>query len=579
MLRALPVTTVKVREIQMVQLSDTTSIQSRQLSTALGFTFDDVELDLTLKQIEIQKPVAGKKFWQTDDANRGVYIIIEGKVRIFNSNNDLITTLEADSSFGQSSLFPQAFPNFYSARASVKVKLFYLSVRLLQELENKHPSIREHLYQQASLENLICICPQIASLRKEAGLIKMLSMLKKHEFLAGQLPSHLNKEKLWLLAQGHLRGANGRQLSQGSIYVPNRTEAESWQIVQPLELYSLDETHWKIAVKFLPQLTEITSTEALSAQTKQQQRQNYVSLSTTKRIPALNSESLSSSNSSDGIPHAADNAARNDGQKVCKAYFPSPTLQVGHWWQRLTRRYPYLEQQSSSDCGIASLVMISRYWGKRFSIHRLRDIANVNRDGASLKGLVKAAESIGFTTRPVKTDLDTLAQQDLPAIAHWEGKHYIVVYEITAKHVIVADPAIGQRSLTHEQFSKDWTGYTLLLQPTSLLKESKNTKTSLWQFFELAKSHRTLLIEIFLASVVVQLLGLVTPLFTQLILDRVVVQRSNVTLNAVGLGLLIFGIFKIAMTGLRQYLLFHTANRIDLSRFIEGIAARDQQKV
>jgi HlyB family type I secretion system ABC transporter len=556
----------------MVQLSDTNPIQSRQLADVLGFNLSDAQIDRTLKQVEIQKPVAGKKFWQTDDTNKGVYIILEGKIRIFNSDNDLIATLEAGSSFGQSSLFPEASFNFYLARASIKVKLYYLSARLLQNLENEYPSIKEHLYQRASIDDLIFTCPQIASLRKKSGLIEVLSMLKKHEFLAGQLPSHLNQQKFWLLKQGHLRSASGCQVSQGSVYFPSPTETE-WQIIQPIELYSLDETHWEIAVKFLPQLAELTNAEALSIQTKQQVRQNYVSLRATKRIPALDAESVSSSQTTrDRTNQNSDNVVRNDGQKVCKAYFPSPTLQVGHWWQRLTQRYPFLEQQSSSDCGIASLVMISRYWGKRFSIHRLRDIANVNRDGASLKGLVKAAESIGFTTRPVKTDLDILAQQDLPAIAHWEGKHYIVVYEITAKQVIVADPAIGRRSLTREQFTKDWTGYTLLLQPTSLLKETKDTKTSLWQFFELAKSHRTLLIEIFLASVVVQLLGLVTPLFTQLILDRVVVQRSSVTLNAVGLGLLIFGIFKIAMTGLRQYLLFHTANRIDLSLIVGFIA-------
>jgi ABC-type bacteriocin/lantibiotic exporter with double-glycine peptidase domain len=78
-------------------------------------------------------------------------------------------------------------------------------------------------------------------------------------------------------------------------------------------------------------------------------------------------------------------------------------------WQRITRRYPFFQQQSAADCGAACLVMVSRYWGKRFSINRLRDIANVDRNGASLKGLAAAAESLGFTTRPVKASLDKLA--------------------------------------------------------------------------------------------------------------------------------------------------------------------------
>lgn len=115
-------------------------------------------------------------------------------------------------------------------------------------------------------------------------------------------------------------------------------------------------------------------------------------------------------------------------KKISKAYFPSPTQKFGHLWQRFTRRYPYFAQQSVSDCGAACLVMVSRYWGKRFSVNRLRDMANIDRNGASLRGLSSAAESIGFSTRPVKASLDKLAKQKLPAIVHWQGKHYIVVY-------------------------------------------------------------------------------------------------------------------------------------------------------
>ncbi|MEH2323621.1 MAG: peptidase domain-containing ABC transporter [Nostoc sp.] len=254
--------------------------------------------------------------------------------------------------------------------------------------------------------------------------------------------------------------------------------------------------------------------------------------------------------------------------KISKAYFPNSTQRVGHLLQRVIRRYPFFAQQSGSDCGAACLVMVSRYWGKNFSVNRLRDIANVDRNGSSLRGLSAAAESIGFSTRPVKASLDQLAKQKLPAIAHWEGKHYIVVYEITPKHVIVADPAIGQCSLSHAEFKANWTGYTLLLQPTAMLKDTKETSTPFWQFFELMKPHSLVMLEVFIASLFIQIFGLVTPLFTQLILDRVVVQRSELTLTAVGLGLLIFSLFRVAMTGLRQYLLDHTANKLDLALIV-----------
>jgi ATP-binding cassette subfamily B protein len=258
----------------------------------------------------------------------------------------------------------------------------------------------------------------------------------------------------------------------------------------------------------------------------------------------------------------------NKQKKISKAYFPSPTLQAGHLWQRIIRRYPFFAQQSASDCGAASLVMIARYWGKRFSVNHLRDMANVDRNGSSLRGLSAAAESIGFSTRPVNASLDQLAKQNLPAIPHWEGKHYVVVYEITRKHVIIADPAIGQRTLTYAQFKVSWTGYALLLQPTVFIRDAKEYSTPFWQFFELAKPHALVLFEVFIASVFIQIFGLITPLFTQMILDNVVKRQSQLTLTAFGVGLLIFSLFRVAMTGLRQYLLDQTANRVDLALIV-----------
>ncbi|GAP96951.1 peptidase domain-containing ABC transporter [Leptolyngbya sp. NIES-2104] len=253
---------------------------------------------------------------------------------------------------------------------------------------------------------------------------------------------------------------------------------------------------------------------------------------------------------------------------IQQAFFPSPRVKAHQFWRGMAKRYPFFQQQSAADCGAACLVMVARYWGKRFSINRLRDIANVNREGASLRGLVSAAESIGFAARPVKASLKKLAEQDLPAIVHWEGNHYVVVYKVTHDRVILCDPAIGQRSLTHQEFKSGWTGYTLLLQPTVFLKEVDEDTQTIWQFFELVKPHRFVLFEVFVVSVLIQMIGLVTPLLTQLLLDRVIVQRSSVTLTAVGIGLLIFGLFRVAMTGLRQYLLDHTAQKIGLALVI-----------
>jgi HlyB family type I secretion system ABC transporter len=249
---------------------------------------------------------------------------------------------------------------------------------------------------------------------------------------------------------------------------------------------------------------------------------------------------------------------------------PTPRKKIRHFWQHITRSYPFLAQQSVSDCGIACLVMISCYWGKHFSLNRLRDIANVDRNGSSLLGLCSAAEAIGLLASPVKADLTQLAAQTLPAIAHWEGNHYVVVYSITKKHVFISDPAIGQKKLSHNEFNKGWTGYALLVEPTALFQKISNDKQTLQQFQKLLKPYKVVLVEIFIVSVLIQIFSLLTSHFTKQLVDGLG-KNSSFSIVPIGFGLLIFALFRVVMHGLRQYLLDSTASKVDLaliSKFI-----------
>ncbi|MBW4559433.1 MAG: peptidase domain-containing ABC transporter [Trichormus sp. ATA11-4-KO1] len=522
---------------------------AQQLIKTLGEPLSEAEIERCLIGVEIVEPPVAKQFWQAATAPNGIYLVLRGKVRLLDSSNNLITTLTTGGSFGELTLFPEAEFSPYVARASVNLKLAYFPQAALQEVIRKHASIRDRLKERAQLWDLLLLCCQSALIPHNGsveGVLKALSLFERHTLNSGLPPAELFADtKLWLLHRGELLHTDGHTLTPGNIYA--YPQQGNWQATQPTTVYSLKNAHWPIALESWPQLAEL-----LNFQERQDATDNRpVEVITPSRI-------VTQLLPPDPEPK----------KKQKRAYFPSPTVRAGQWWGRLTRRYPFFEQQSAADCGAACLVMISRYWGKRLSVNRLRDLANINRTGASLRGLTTAAESIGFTTRPVKASLDKLAQQTLPAIAHWEGRHYIVVYEVNKKHVIIGDPAVGQRTLTHDEFKASWTGYALLLQPTALLKETDEASTQFWQLFDLVKPHSKVLLEVFMASVLIQVFGLVTPLFTQLILDRVVVQRSALTLNAIGLGLLIFGLFSVVINGLRQYLLDHTANRISVALLV-----------
>lgn len=228
-------------------------------------------------------------------------------------------------------------------------------------------------------------------------------------------------------------------------------------------------------------------------------------------------------------------------------------------------RFPWIEQQSSSDCGAACLAMVSRYWGKRLPIHLLRNQANVGRAGASLKGLARAAENIGFQARPVRASLGRIASQRNPWIAHWQGDHYVVVYAINSRTVTLADPAVGKKRISRSDFQTHWTGYGLLLEPTDRLGSVEVKQASLERYLGLLLPYKSLIVQIILISLLMQLFSLVTPLFTQIILDRVVVQKSTSTLNAFAIGLLMFSVWGIIMGTVRGYLLAHFSMRLDLT--------------
>ena len=565
----------------MVQKSSESSTQQlrERITQALGQPLSEQELSNCIKQIEIKQPSAGKLFWQTADATVGIYIILAGKVRLLDSADNLIASVGAGASFGELSLFREEQFQPYSARASVNLKLCYVPGDCLRSLIRKYPSIGQHLHTCAVIWDLLLLCRQTClSNAPYEEVMQTLLLLEQHNLQIGNLPSSLLKDQqLWILRRGELLHSSGLMLSPGNIYVCSQLPKErSWQVTQPTQLYSLGRSDWETAIANLPQLAELINSDTLLKEREQGSRgageQGRKSNSKSKITPLAASQGKSPTQWLQNLKPPEPTIEPRNHKKISQAYFPNPTVKIGHLWQRITRRYPYFEQQSAADCGAACLVMVSRHWGKHFSVNRLRDIANVDRNGASLRGLAAAAESLGFATRPVRASLDKLAEQCLPAIAHWEGKHFIVVYEVTRDRVIVADPAIGQRTLTHAEFKAGWTGYALLLQPTALLKETLETTTPFWQFFELAKPHWLVLLEVLIASILLQIFGLITPLFTQLLLDRVVVQRSDLTLTTVGIGLLIFSLFRVAMTGLRQYLLDHTANRVDLALIVGFIS-------
>ncbi|REK77596.1 peptidase domain-containing ABC transporter [Paenibacillus paeoniae] len=233
--------------------------------------------------------------------------------------------------------------------------------------------------------------------------------------------------------------------------------------------------------------------------------------------------------------------------------------------KRFRRRYPIVLQQSEMDCGPTCLSMISQYYGIRMPIHTIKAIAGTSRSGTTLQQLRITAQSLGFLAQGYRTGILELAELHLPAIAHWRGNHYVVVYAITNEHVIVGDPAIGIEKLTLEQFADGWNGMLLQLAPTEDMKAYSGHSSTLRRYVSFLKPHSRMLALVLTLSVVIQLLSLSLPVFTQKVIDTVLVDRDEGLLLLLLLGMLAISLANTCFIFIRQWIASKTALQIDMN--------------
>ena len=99
--------------------------------------------------------------------------------------------------------------------------------------------------------------------------------------------------------------------------------------------------------------------------------------------------------------------------------------------KRRIRRIPHVQQIDEMDCGAASLAMICRHFGRKVSLSRIRELCHTSRDGTSLKAICHAAGELGLAARMLKVSPRNLPNLPMPAIVHWEGNHWMVLYDVT----------------------------------------------------------------------------------------------------------------------------------------------------
>ena len=178
--------------------------------------------------------------------------------------------------------------------------------------------------------------------------------------------------------------------------------------------------------------------------------------------------------------------------------------------------------------------------------------------------LLRAAKHLGLKAGLLKSEWGKLPGTPFPAVAKRTDGRYVVLAKIDGDKALIQDPVEGRPLvLSREQFEAAWTGELLLFTKRANLR-LQDLKFDFTWFIPALVKYRKFLGEVLIASFFLQLFALLTPLFLQVVIDKVLVHKGFTTLHVLAIGMIALALFDAVLGGLRTYLFSHTTNRIDV---------------
>lgn len=253
----------------------------------------------------------------------------------------------------------------------------------------------------------------------------------------------------------------------------------------------------------------------------------------------------------------------------------------------MKKSFPLYIQHDAMDCGPTCLKMVAAFYGKRFSLEKLRKKSALTREGVSLLGISEAAEGVGFRTMGASVTFDKLKEVPFPCIVHWNQNHFVVVYKITRKkktdYVYVADPAGEKVKYTKDEFCKCWisskkndndTGITLLLQPTPEFYETdeKINRKGFGFLFNYLRPYKNLMFQLFMGLLFGSILQLIFPFLTQGIVDFGINNQNIGFVYLILIAQLMLTFSSSAVNFIRGWILLHLSTRINIALVSDFLA-------
>lgn len=241
---------------------------------------------------------------------------------------------------------------------------------------------------------------------------------------------------------------------------------------------------------------------------------------------------------------------------------------VRHCGENMIRNVPPMKivmQSESSECGLACLAMVSAFHGLWLDLSDLRRRFCVSIKGATLATLMRHAEVLGLSGRPLRLELHELRDLRMPCILHWGMSHFVVLKGVSRHGAVILDPAVGELKLPFTAVSKHFTGVALELFPTTSFRPADERRhVRLHDLTGRVLGLRRSLVQVFLLALGLEVFALTAPLFNQFVVDEVVVTADRELLHvlAVGFGLLLM--IQTAIALLRSWIVMRIAQDVRL---------------
>ena len=220
------------------------------------------------------------------------------------------------------------------------------------------------------------------------------------------------------------------------------------------------------------------------------------------------------------------------------------------------RRLPCILQIEAAECGLASLAMVAHYYGQFTDLSEIRRRYGMSLKGATLKEIVRIANELGFSTRPVRLELEELAELRTPCILHWDLNHFVVLRSVNRTGAIIHDPAVGVRRLGLAELSRHFTGVALEVAPATAFTTVKETpRLSPFQLLGRMVGLRSALTNVFVLALAIEMFAIFSPLFLSRVVDDALVSADQELLVTLVLAFLLLLVLQTAVSAMRSLIL------------------------